>query len=184
MKNLSIHLTEEEHLLIKSLSKDHRNNWQIVKRLEAIRLLDSGLTVATISEQLCVNLEVIYKYVKTYKEKGLDGLITLEKPGRESKLTEDQMIELERYIEDCRRNKIKCTTKEQVSWVKSQFGVDIGSKWLYKRLLIRKQELLDNSHSLFFWLCLIGSQFGLCPGIRRLLTTSTQIAQYLTLHHV
>lgn len=164
MNSVTVNLTSEERLLLKKLAKQYSYSWQIAKRLEAIRLIDSGLTVNIISQQLCVNQEIVYKYIRTYKEAGLLGLVNLEKPGKESLLNEERMTALEKHIEECRKNKISCTTQDQVEWVKKTYGVDIGAKWLYKRLLVRKQKRMDSLVPVISGIVVFLSGFMIKPG--------------------
>lgn len=137
--------------------------------------------MSTVSQQLCVNQEVIYNYVKTYRQKGLDGLVNLEKPGKESKLTEEQMMALEYFIEECKKKKIKCTTHEQVTWLKQKFNIEIGPKWLYKRLLIRRQNRFDKIAMIFFWITLVLNELTLRPGYKRLAVSTLHVFQVLPL---
>ncbi len=165
--------------------REHSDNWQIAKRLEAIRLLHSCLTVVTVSKQLCVNQEIVYKYIKTYKEDGITGLVTLDKPGKESKLSEEQWLKIEKFIEDSRREKLKCTTNDQVAFVKKHFGIEIGAKWLYKRLLIRKQRRMDGLTPVLLFLTAVGNELTFNRVYRRSLFLLIQsISTTPVFHHI
>lgn len=169
MRSLQIELSQDQRSEIRKLLKEHANSWQITKRLEAIRLLDQGLTVSTISLQLCINPDIIYRYIRVFEEEGIQGLLLMQKPGKESKLSEEQLVQLEKLTEECRKQGKKFTTKDQVQWVKENFNIIIGEKWLYKRLLMRKTNRLDKILSLFICLTLLGRELTMRPGYRRML---------------
>lgn len=165
--SLTISLSTTDRKSLRDYAKQYANSWQITKRLEAIRLLDTGLSASMVSKQLCVNTEVIYKYVKTYQEKGIDGLINLERPGREAKITEKQLSEVEAYIERCQREGVRCTASDQAAFVKEQYNIDIGTKWIYKRLLIRRQSRLDGALATFGVVTPFAIQLATLPGLKR-----------------
>lgn len=182
MKNLSVSLTIQQRNELKNLIKQYTHPWQIAKRLETIRLLDSGLTVSTICDQLCIHPKVVYRYVKAFKQKGFEGLINLEKPGKESKLSEKQMLEIEEYIAGCHREGKRCTSHDQAAYAKERFGVEIGSKWIAKRLLLRKQTRFERTLPAIGIVTPLLVQLSMIPGWKRY--TISGAIQAISFFHV
>lgn len=140
MKSATVALTENQRKRLQQLLKDKQLPWQVLKRLEVIRLSDKGCTTAMIAQQLAIRKELVRKYCATFHEEGLDGLIHMEKPGKETLLTEEKFRVLEAYI---RQSKKRYSLKELKQFLFEQYGIAISEEWLSKRLAMRKQRLKD-----------------------------------------
>jgi transposase len=138
-----ITLSAEEKKKLQTLLAGKAYAWQVMKRLEAIRLVDKGCTTAMIAEQLAIRKEQVRKYYQEYSKGGLDGLIRLEKPGRETLLTEATFRALEQFAKAQKKLKKRCTLKDLTMFLSAHYDISISEEWLSKRLAMRKQALKD-----------------------------------------
>ncbi len=67
-------------------------------RIKVILLLDKGWTYAKISEALFIDEGTIANYRRRYKEGGIEELVTDDYSGRRSKLSNDELIELQTFL--------------------------------------------------------------------------------------
>lgn len=90
-------LTQEQRQeLLKELKREDKAKYS--DRIKVILLLDKGWTYAKISEALFLDEGTIANYRRRYKEGGIDELVTDDYSGRRSKLTNDELIELQTFL--------------------------------------------------------------------------------------
>ena len=70
----------------------------IIKRLIAIKIISEGHTIADAAKLLGKLYQTVHRWVKICENEGLEGLKPSFAGGRPSKLTYDQMIELDKII--------------------------------------------------------------------------------------
>ena len=74
-----IHLTGDEHITLQeAIKKSPKNHFR--QRCQAIELLNSGKSVAYISDLFKVRQEAVYQWIKRWHTMGIVGLMIL--PGR------------------------------------------------------------------------------------------------------
>lgn len=134
-------LGEEDKIIIKKLLAEKKLPWQLLKRLEAIRLLSKGLSQTLVAKQLCVRREIIYLYNKTYLQGGLDALLRMDKPGKETKLTEEMLHTLENHLASEKKQNRRPSNKQLADWLYTKYHLTISPNWLSTRLTMRKHAL-------------------------------------------
>lgn len=142
MAFLTICLHPSEKEKIQQLLSSKSLHIQQIKRLEVLKLLDKGIETNSIAQQLGVRVERVRKYIRIYKNGGIDGVITMEKPGKESVLSEDMFKKLEEYIANNRINK-KFGRAEMTQFIKENYDIEITPEWLARRLLQRKMAVRE-----------------------------------------
>jgi transposase len=68
-----VHLSEEERRIVEGERREHPHE-PTRRKLETLWLLDHGLTQEKVAEITGVGLATVKRYVKAYREGGLDGL--------------------------------------------------------------------------------------------------------------
>lgn len=131
----SFSFTPKETETIKRLMSEKKLPWQVLKRLEAIRLLSKGISAQLVAKQLCVRREIVYQYKKVFLEGRVTALLRMEKPGQESQLTEEMFQNLDHYRSS---QKKRLNNKDLALWLFEQYKVQISPEWLSKRLSMRK----------------------------------------------
>lgn len=89
-------------------------------RIKVILLLDKGWTYAKISEALFIDEGTIANYRRRYKEGGIEELINDYYSGRRSKLSNDELIELQTFLTGTTFQK----TQEICDYVKERYKVN------------------------------------------------------------
>lgn len=69
-------------------------------RINAIILLGTGWTQAQVSEALLLDERTIRRYVKAYREGGLEGLLEVRFQGGQCHLTQEQVTQLDDHLQD------------------------------------------------------------------------------------
>lgn len=129
-------LSEEDKETLKKYMSEKNLPWQILKRLEAIRLLSKGLSQTLVAKQLCVRREIVYEYKKAFEQGGILALLKMEKPGRETTLTEEMLRAVEQYRHSLKKKHV--AHKVLADFLQIHYGVAISPEWLAKRLMQRK----------------------------------------------
>lgn len=140
---IQMQLTLSERKRLKELLKSFKTDWKISKRLEAVRLLSEGLSVDNIAKQLAVRKELIYEYFRTFRKGGLNALLNMQKPGKETKLTEEMLRSLEEYIAKERIEGRNHSYKSLVDWILEKYNISLSPQWLSIRLYTRRKLLKD-----------------------------------------
>lgn len=143
MISQKVSLSEEDRKKLKVFLADKSQPWQVIKRLEVIRLLDKGCTTAMIAKQLAMRPELVRKYCQEFCKGGFDSLLRMEKPGRETLLTEEAFRALEVFEKAQKKLKKRCSLKDLTLFLAREYGISISEEWLSKRLAMRKHALKD-----------------------------------------
>lgn len=127
-------LTKEQVAELKQAHKQVREK-KLADRIKAVLYLNYGLTYSDIAKLLLFDEVTIRRYVKSFKEKGLDRLLEFHYSGGQTKLTKLQELEFKNHLVDSPH--IYLTAKEIASFVKHHYQVKysvIGMTKLLHRL--------------------------------------------------
>ena len=127
-------LTEEEVLVLRKAHKQVRDK-RLADRIKAILMVHRGFTYPQIIAALLLDETTIRRYVKSFKQNGLNGLLQFHYTGGQSRLTQTQELELKNHLAEGEH--IYLTAKEVVDFVKSTYQVSysvIGMTKLLHRL--------------------------------------------------
>ena len=92
-------LTKQQIDALKVLPKAQRDR-RFAYRVNAIILLGTGWSAAAIAEALLVDTTTIYNWLAIYQQGGTDELLALHYQGTEAKLTEKQLQELSKHLDE------------------------------------------------------------------------------------
>lgn len=125
-------LTEEQ---VKVLRQAHRTirDKKLADRIKAVLSLNSGFEYAQVAKILLLDEITLRRYVKQFKEKGIDGLLECRYGGGRSRLNPGQKQELKIFL----RDNTKRTAQEVVEYVLKTYGFSysvIGITKLLHRL--------------------------------------------------
>lgn len=97
-------------------------------RVFAVNMVLSGTPASQVGASAGFTKAAVTGWVKTVDEKGFEALRSQQRPGRPSKLTEDQLKQIDAAIQsDPRDYGIKVWDGPSLSaYIKKQFDVDIG----------------------------------------------------------
>ena len=90
-------------------------------------MLSEGCPYKLIALSLGISLKTIQRYKKIYEEKGVDGLMEYRYTGREGKLKEDQVKQIEKELEE----HLYANTEEIRIYVESEFGIQYSRSGIY-----------------------------------------------------
>src|SRR3989344_9314093 len=127
-------LTEEEVLVLRKAHKQVRDK-RLADRIKAILMVHRGFTYPQIIAALLLDETTIRRYVKSFKQEGLNGLLQFHYTGGHSRLTKAQERELKNHLAESKH--IYLTAKEVADYVKLIYGVSysvIGMTKLLHRL--------------------------------------------------
>lgn len=102
------------------------------QRLIAVKIVSEGNTIADAANILGKSYQTVHRWIKTCESKGLEGLKPSFGGGRPSKLTYDQLIELDKIIEKTPN----MSMKDVHLLVNEKFNVDYSLKQIGK--IVRK----------------------------------------------
>jgi putative transposase len=130
-KKIVNHFSEKE---LDDLIKKYKKDPILYRRLVLIAMVQRGKKVSEACEILKISEPTGHRWVDNYNEKGLDGLINnYSNHGRPSKLTDVQLDEFKRIIE----NEDYLTVQRAKEIIKNRYNVDYtdsGVRKLLKRL--------------------------------------------------
>ena len=106
---------------IRDFERRHRSEKkkQPCDKIKAILLLNRGFSQSEVANILLIDMTTVWRWYQIYTDKGLTGLLQDHYTGGTSKLTEDQLTELDRHLE----NNVYLTAKEVCAFVKKTFKV-------------------------------------------------------------
>lgn len=151
-------LTDEQVMVLRKAHKTIRDK-RLADRIKAVLMLHQGFSYPQITLALLLDEGTIRRYVKSFKEKGVEGLLKLHYSGGVSKLTQAQELELKTHLTSSEH--IYLSAKEVARYVKSTYSVSysiIGITKLLHRLgfvykkprlvpakadLVKQQQFLD-----------------------------------------
>ena len=118
-------MDEEE---LKEEIKKSKGNGRYYERLIAMKLFSKGNKLSDIADTLEVSFPTVHSWAKNCEKYGLDGLKPNFGGGRPSKLTYDQLIELDKIIEETPN----MSMKDVHLIVNKKFDVDYSLKQIGK----------------------------------------------------
>lgn len=127
-------LTEEQAATLRQAHKTVRDK-KLADRIKAVLYLNYGLSYPEIAKLLLLDEVTLRRHVKSFKEKGLDGLLQFHYTGGQSRLTQTQELELKNHLADGEH--IYLTAKEVTDYVKHEYRINysvIGMTKLLHRL--------------------------------------------------
>lgn len=125
-------LTEEQVRVLKTTHKTLRDK-KLADRIKAVLSLNSGFEYSHIAKILLLDEVTLRRYVKSFQEKGIEGLLEYRYTGGKSNLTLVQLQDLKSYLVANTQTK----AKDIVSYIKKQYDVSysvIGVTKLLHRL--------------------------------------------------
>lgn len=137
-KKREIKLTKKQKKLL-MLAEKQVPNPQVLRRIQCILLKDKGWTHRAVAEHLNKGFSTVSDWVKIYKEKGLEQLISWKYAGKKSKLSLEQITELKQRINENPFN----VAQEAADFIKEKFNVDYNVKYLPR--LLKKTDCLTKS---------------------------------------
>ncbi len=128
----SFNLTPKEVL---ALRREHRQMAYLTDayRINSIILLGTGWTQAQVSEALLLDERTIRRYVKAYREDGIEGLLEVRFQGSQCHLTLEQIRQLDEQLQ----NNLYTHVRDIRRYIRSTFGVTYsisGATQLLKRM--------------------------------------------------
>ena len=111
-------LSKTDRLFLEELRGNTRGKKEFV-RCSVIIMLSEGCTYELIALSQGISLKTIQRYKKKYEEKGVDGLMEYRYTGREGKLNEGQVKQMEKELEE----HLYANTEEIRIYIESEFGI-------------------------------------------------------------
>lgn len=127
-------LTKEQVTVLRQAHKTIRDK-RLADRIKAVLSLNSGHDYSQVASILLLDEITLRRYVKSFKEKGLNGLLEFHYTGGQTKLTKTQELELKVHLAD--GSHIYLTAKEVAGYVRSKYHINysvIGITKLLHRL--------------------------------------------------
>lgn len=122
-----IKLSVNELKKIKQLQEKEKNT-RILRRLEAIKLLNQGQSHQQIAEALNVCIDTITDWIKLYESEKLPGLCKLQfKDKRKSKIN-DYVDQIKQDVKD---NTIS-TLAELQALIREKYSIEMEQSWLFR----------------------------------------------------
>ena len=103
---------------------------RLLKRIQCIKLKNESKKHKEIGEFLNRTIDTISQWIKTYKEKGISGLLKWECKGRVSKLSK----EAQEKLKERDKEKPFDTAKEAKKFIEEEYGIDFHVHWVQKIL--------------------------------------------------
>src|SRR3989338_9092962 len=151
-------LTEEQVLTLRQAHRTIRDK-KLADRIKAVLSLNQGFEYSQVARILLLDEITLRRYVKSFKEKGLDGLLELHYSGGKPRLSQVEELELKNHL--VADEHIYLTAKEVAGFVKHHYHIKysvIGMTKLLHRLgfvykkpklvpakadVVKQQEFLD-----------------------------------------
>ena len=117
---------------IQDFERRHRSEKkkQPCDKIKAILLLDRGFSHSEVASILLIDMTTVWRWHQLYTEKGLSGLLQDNYTGGTSKLTKEQLAELDNHLED----NVYLTAKEICAFVRKTFKVKYTPKGMVSLL--------------------------------------------------
>jgi len=124
---------EEKIAQLKKLAQKSKNSRQR-RQYDIVRLSLQERKKTEIAEIMDMTLQGIYKVLKKYKEKGIEGLILGKAKGRERKMTEEQEAELYKAVSESLPKDVglepfcNWTALLACEYIKNRFGIEFSER--------------------------------------------------------
>ena len=122
-----IKLSKVELAKLKKKKKQEKNT-KMYHRLQTLYLINKGKENKDIVDILEINKNSITKWIKIYREKGIDGLCQPINYNRRSAKIDDY---IEKIKQDVKDNTISTLTELQ-NWIKTEYSLQIELSWLWR----------------------------------------------------
>lgn len=122
-------LTEEEVVVLREAHRTIKDKKQ-ADRIKAVLSLNEGFEYAHIAKILLLDETTLSRYVKRFREKGIEGLLECQYVGGRTRLTLLQEQELKLYLKD----NTKRTAKEVVNYIYKTYGIGYSTIGVTKLL--------------------------------------------------
>jgi transposase len=119
MRMKGFHLKQSE---LNALHKAHKEegNKRYAYRIHAVILLGTGYTLRKVKEVLFLDEETLRAYVSNYRIDGIAGLLSDNRSGKASKLSDDQIDTLKLEID----TNLYLDTISVINYIKKSFGIN------------------------------------------------------------
>lgn len=125
-KKVKNHLELSE---IEALMREHRESYEIYRRLLLIRMVTKGQSISKASENLNISRKTGERWIKKYNEKGVDGLFSdYSNCGRKSYLSNEQLEELRQIIIG---NEENFNLKDVKNLIEEKYGIQYSEKQIW-----------------------------------------------------
>src|SRR3989337_310380 len=111
-------LSEEQVLVLKQTHRSLKDK-RLADRIKAILYVNYGLTYQEIAKLLMFDETSLSRYVKRFKEKGVEGLLKLNDAGHTTRLDLLEELTIKNYL----RDNTKRTAKEICDYIYKTYGV-------------------------------------------------------------
>jgi len=125
-------LTDEQVVILKQAHRTIRDK-KLADRIKAILSLNAGYEYSQVAKILLLDEVTLRRYVKQYKEKGIDGLLEYRYTGGQTRLTVIQEEEVKVFL----RDNTQRTAKDVANHIRKAYGISfslIGITKLLHRL--------------------------------------------------
>ena len=122
-------LDHKQRLRIQELYDQERDH-RIAKRLLALLWIDRGHDQLTVAHLLFVEPRTVRKWLKIYRNKGLQALCVLNYKGDKGELSQDQQHELKDEVKTGRFR----SAKQVGTWIQQQFGISYSNSGVTRLL--------------------------------------------------
>jgi transposase len=99
--------------------RDQESDKRIFRRLSALLGLDDGCSQEEVARFLGTTARTIRRWIKTYRQSGLDGLCVIANEGRKCTLTDAQLETLREQVEAANFR----SAKQARHWIADHLGV-------------------------------------------------------------
>lgn len=120
-------LNKRENTELKKLLRKTENS-KILKRYQCIHFKEQGLKNQDIALLLCVNIDTVTDWLKTFLEKGLKGLGKLQYEGRRPSQLEIYKEEIKYYV----NSNIVSSIKELQGYILKTYNLSVEHSWLFR----------------------------------------------------
>ena len=123
-------LEKDEIKLLEMYLKEYRQAHNIYMRILAVRMVKLGQSRTAVGEYLHKDRKTVGKWVNSYDEQGIEGLIPdYSKCGTKSKLTDEQLLELKNALTDPNES---YTIKDAKKLIELEFEVTYSDKQVWE----------------------------------------------------
>ena len=141
MRMKGFHLKQSELNALHKAHKEERNK-RYAYRIHAVILLGTGYTLRKVKEALFLDEETLRAYVSNYRIDGIAGLLSDNRSGKASKLSDDQIDTLKLEID----TNLYLDTISVINYIKKSFGINYSRSGI-RDLLHSKGLIIPPVHS-------------------------------------
>lgn len=128
-KFIRIQISEEEYKQLLEIEKKTVSK-KILKRIQAFKLLYKKWKYSQIAQAVSIRNNTFTGWIKLYKEGGLDKVLSFNYKGGQSKLTNEQLVQIKNKIE----KEGFAYAKEVKQYINSEFNISYHLHHIQKLL--------------------------------------------------